>query len=63
MVADLDTPLVGIRGAITILEAVVERERDVERIQERRERQKDVENHVEREKQRGVVEEEDKFIN
>jgi hypothetical protein len=49
-------------GPITILE--VERERDVERIQERRvrrERQKGVENRAEREKQRGVVEE-DKLI-
>ena len=49
-------------GPITILE--VERERGVERIQEKRvrERQKGVEDRVERERQRGAVEEEDKLI-
>jgi len=49
------------RGPITILE--VERERDVvERQRDVVGRQRGVENHVEREKQKSVVEEEDKLI-
>ena len=60
--------VIGIRGAITTIvereRDVVERQKGVERIQEKRvrERQKGVENRVERERQRGVVEEEDKLI-